>query len=67
MVFYGTGLVEIIIPSSVEVLGRYCFAACKSLSSVTFESGSRLREVDRDAFGDVPIRPTLPTKKCCVW
>jgi hypothetical protein len=41
--FQGTGLVEIIIPASVEVLGYECFSQCKSLSDVTFESGSRLR------------------------
>jgi hypothetical protein len=23
--------------------------------------------VDRNAFSGVPIRPTLPTKKCCYW
>jgi hypothetical protein len=35
--FCETGLVEIIIPSSVEVLDEYCFYACKSLPSVQFE------------------------------
>jgi hypothetical protein len=35
-------LVAIIIPALVEVLGKDCFSLCKSLSSVTFESGSRL-------------------------
>jgi hypothetical protein len=36
-------LVEIILPSSVEVLNEGCFTECESLSSVTFESSSRLR------------------------
>jgi hypothetical protein len=30
--FLRTGLVEIILPSSVEVLGEKCFAGCGSLS-----------------------------------
>jgi hypothetical protein len=38
----GTGFVEIIVPSSVEILGKECFSMCLSLSSVKFESGSRL-------------------------
>jgi hypothetical protein len=37
-----TGLIEIILPSSVEVLGERCFAHCKSLSSMRFESRSKL-------------------------
>jgi hypothetical protein len=81
-----------ILPSSVEVLGERCFSHCGSLSSITFESGSRLsriekwtfsqtglidivipssvevlREVGKDAFVGVPVNPTLPTKKCCIW
>jgi hypothetical protein len=34
--FNGTGLVEIILPASVEMLGESCFYDCGSLSSVTF-------------------------------
>jgi hypothetical protein len=26
-----------------------------------------LREVSKDAFLGAPIRPTLPTNKCCLW
>jgi hypothetical protein len=26
-----------------------------------------LRKVGENAFLSVPIRPTLPTKKCCLW
>jgi hypothetical protein len=33
-------LIELVIPKSVEVLNENCFAKCRSLSSVTFESGS---------------------------
>jgi hypothetical protein len=60
-------LVKIIIPSSVEVVGEKCFSDCTSLSSVKFKSKSRLRQVGRDAFLNLPILPTIPTKKCNVW
>jgi hypothetical protein len=43
-------LIEIIIPSSVEVLGEKCFYECRSLSLVTFESGSRLSRIEKLAF-----------------
>jgi hypothetical protein len=45
--FIGTGLVEIILPSSVEFLSVLCFLGCGSLSSVTFESGSRLSRIEK--------------------
>jgi hypothetical protein len=49
-VFCETGLIEIIIPASVEVIGVKCFAECRSLSSITYEAGSRFGEVDSTAF-----------------
>jgi hypothetical protein len=48
--FIRTGLVEIIVPASVEVLGDGCFSYCRSLSSVTFESGSTLLGVEREVL-----------------
>jgi hypothetical protein len=60
-------LIEIIIPASVEVLGDECFCKCIRLQSVTFEPGSRLREVGRKAFSGVAVHPTFPNKKCCLW
>jgi hypothetical protein len=62
--FARTRLVEMIVPASVEVLGENCFYECRSLCSVTFESGSRLREVGEDAFLGALVPPTLPVKKC---
>jgi hypothetical protein len=47
---YLCGFVEIIRPSSVEVLSERCFSECKSLSSVTFESGSKLSRIEKNAF-----------------
>jgi hypothetical protein len=49
-VFRETGLVEIILPSSVEVLAEGCFSFCPLLTSVFFESGSRLSRIETSAF-----------------
>jgi hypothetical protein len=49
--FRETGLVEIILPSSVEFLGESCFSLCRSLSSVTFESGSILLGIESEVLG----------------
>jgi hypothetical protein len=38
------------IPSSVEMLGECCFVRCGSLTSLTFESGSRLSRIESSAF-----------------
>jgi hypothetical protein len=43
-------LIEIILPSSVEVLGENSFYNCKSLSLVRFESGSRLRGIESEVL-----------------
>jgi hypothetical protein len=43
-------LKSIEIPSSVVILGKTSFGECKSLESVTFESGSRLERIDDMAF-----------------
>jgi hypothetical protein len=43
-------LLEIILPASVEMLGEKCFTWCKPLSSVRFESGSRLSRIENEAF-----------------
>jgi hypothetical protein len=48
--FFGTGLVEIILPSSGEIVGAECFSGCRSLYLVTFESGSRLSRIEAGAF-----------------
>jgi hypothetical protein len=51
--FSGTDLEFVTFPSSVEVLGLSCFYECRSLSSVIFESESRLSRlsrIEREAF-----------------
>jgi hypothetical protein len=48
----GSGLRDLVIPSSVEALGRNCFYYCTSLLSVPFESLSRLERIEANAFSD---------------
>jgi hypothetical protein len=43
-------LASILIPSSVETICGYCFDDCRNLSSVTFESGSRVSNIGECAF-----------------
>jgi RNase P/RNase MRP subunit POP5 len=48
--FMRTGLVKIILPSMVKVLGEICFSKCHSLSFFGFESGLRLSRIEWRAF-----------------
>jgi hypothetical protein len=48
--FPQSGLTSIHIPASVEVLCERCFSDCESLTSVTFELHSKLREVGVNSF-----------------
>jgi hypothetical protein len=48
--FSYSSLQSILIPSSVEILGSSCFSQCRSLSSITFESNSRLIRIESEAF-----------------
>jgi hypothetical protein len=62
LAFSQTGLFEIILPSFVAVLGEKFFYYCKSLSSVTFESGSRLSRIEGWAFSEtVLVEIILPS------
>jgi hypothetical protein len=49
-VFSFSKLGSIIIPRSVEKLGTKSFSGCEYLQTVTFESGSKLRKIGRNAF-----------------
>jgi hypothetical protein len=51
---------DIAIPSSIEILGPSCFEQCKSLSSILFESPSRLARDESRAFPDSYVRALLP-------
>jgi hypothetical protein len=48
--FQHSGLTTIHIPSSVEVLCKLCFSGCNSLTSITFESDSKLQRIEQCAF-----------------
>jgi predicted transcriptional regulator len=50
--FSGSSLLSIVIPRTVEIIGSFCFSACKSLSSVLIESGSLLRRIEPSAFSN---------------
>jgi hypothetical protein len=50
--FAESGLTTIEVPSSVEVLCKYCFSNCTSLISVTFESNSKLQRIENSAFAE---------------
>jgi hypothetical protein len=52
---FGTLASTIVIPRNVEVLGPSCFSDCESLSSITFESESRLTRIDTHAFQDTKL------------
>lgn len=54
-------LEKITIPASVEVLGKNAFYNCKSLKSVIFEEGSKLKSIGNDAFRNCPLTEvTIP-------
>jgi hypothetical protein len=40
----------IILSRSVEIIGSYCFADCRTLMNLNFESGSKLTRIGRLAF-----------------
>jgi hypothetical protein len=48
--FSNSSLPSIVIPRTVEIIGSSCFSGCKSLLSVSFESGSLLRRIESSAF-----------------
>jgi hypothetical protein len=62
-----TELLEIVSLASVRVLCLKCFAQCKSLSSITFEPNSRLREIDRTVFSGGSLVPTLLMTRWSHW
>jgi RNase P/RNase MRP subunit POP5 len=57
--FQESGLCNLVIPSSVEVLGPRCFYKCMSLVSITFESTSRLIEIEKEAFYESGLRTII--------
>jgi hypothetical protein len=64
-------LIEIVIPSSVEMLCENCFLRCGSLTSVIFEPGSRLSRIEKATFSETGlIEIVIPSSveilcECC--
>jgi hypothetical protein len=55
---HGYGLLRlkrIVIPASVEVIGNRAFSQCTCLVSLTFETGSVLREIGKYAFAETGL------------
>jgi hypothetical protein len=52
--FRNSGLETIVIPRSVEVIGKDAFRRCESLASVTLEAESNLRAGTSGAFDGCP-------------
>jgi hypothetical protein len=48
-----------LIPRNVEILGSKCFSDCRSLSSIAFESNSRLTRIESNAFRGSSLQSIL--------
>lgn len=56
-----TALERITIPACVETLRKYAFCNCKSLKSVVFEEGSKLKSIENDVFRNCSLTEvTIP-------
>jgi hypothetical protein len=44
------------IPKGVEILGSGCFSYCKSLSSISIESDSKLKRIESSAFSNSSLK-----------
>jgi hypothetical protein len=51
--FRGCPLRSILIPASIEILGDWSFSDCRSLSEISFESGSKLAQMGISFFNAV--------------
>jgi hypothetical protein len=56
---------SVVISSSIVDLGEWSFSECKSLQSVTFESGSRLERIGDFAFSGTELR-SIEIPSCVV-
>jgi hypothetical protein len=45
----------------IEILGSFCFSDCKSLSSISFESNSRLKRIESSALRDLHFQIVIPS------
>jgi hypothetical protein len=47
------------IPNHIEIFGLSCFSYCKSLSSISFESNSRLTRIEASAFSESSLQSII--------
>jgi hypothetical protein len=52
---------SVTIPRDIEILGSRCLSCCSSLQSVSFESNSRLMQIESHAFPPFARPITLPS------
>lgn len=53
--FYFTQIKKIVIPSSVEYIGRGAFYECKKLTSIQFSKNSKLKRIESSTFFNCSI------------
>lgn len=53
--FMKNKLVNIVIPKSVNKIGKSCFDSCKILQSVTFSQGSKLEKIEEKSFANTSL------------
>lgn len=55
--FYGSGLKQIVLPSTVELIGERCFDGCRELSEIKLPEG--IKHIGRWAFRDASALKTI--------
>jgi hypothetical protein len=53
--FSSTEVEIIVLPSSLEIIGRSAFALCSKLSNVAFEDDSKLKRIEERAFSSTAL------------
>jgi hypothetical protein len=56
-----SGSSHVTIPCDIEILGSSCFSLCGSLSSILFESNSRLKRIESRAFYGCRLSLVIPS------
>jgi hypothetical protein len=52
LIRYLGSFADLVLPASIRILGRSCFAGCRWISSLCFERQSQLAEIETSAFRD---------------
>jgi len=56
---YRENITSVTIPASIVKIGGRAFFGCENLTNVTFEEGSRLREIGSESFTECAIRNVI--------